>query len=209
MTAPYPDHGDLVKSARRHANRTEVLMPDPRLSLGRPPSVASHIHDKPLGRRRKVTAMTSWQIPGVPPFPGMADLVRLTQAQAEVIAELPETIKDLNRAVRSLAETVAATKETAAAAQRVSQRVEELLGEIETPIRELRPGLERLAQLLDDPAVDRIPAALDAIERTVVPVAETADRARARISRLRRLPAKVAERARNSLPRTRHSGHSR
>ena len=75
---------------------------------------------------------------------------------------------------------MAASKDTATSAQRVTNRVEEALDEIEEPIRALRPGLERLAVTLDSPVIDRLPATLEAIESTVLPIAESMQRMRDR-----------------------------
>ena len=123
--------------------------------------------------------MTNW------PIPGMPDLGRLLQAQTEVLTTLPETLLELNRAVGSLAQAVDATRDTMLAVQGVTRRIDRLLDEIEDPVLGVRPGLERLSRVLEDPVIERIPASLEAIERTVLPVAESADRTRARLAKVR------------------------
>ena len=124
-------------------------------------------------------------MPGMPRVPGFNDAIKMMQTQTEVLAELPSTIAELQRAVRGLGETLNASRESAAAAQRVTSRVEAALDEIEEPIRALRPGLERLAVVLESPVVERIPAMLEAIEATVVPIASGVEQTRARWAAVR------------------------
>jgi len=143
--------------------------------------------------------MSNWSLPGVP---GVQDMMRLMQVQAEVLSSLPETLSDLHQAVRSLSEVVEATRETMVSVQRLSQRIETVLDDVEDPVRGLRPGLERLNRVLQDPVVERIPAALESIERTVLPVADSADRLRARLDRLRKLPVRTRSRL-SSIRRSR------
>jgi hypothetical protein len=121
----------------------------------------------------------------------MADLLRLMQAQAEVLAELPETIGQLSRTVRGLAETVEATRETAVAAGRVVERMESLLDELEDPVRGLRPGIERVTQVLESPVWERLPSMLESVEGTVLPVSRSAQRTRDRWARASRLGREV------------------
>jgi chromosome segregation ATPase len=140
-------------------------------------------------------------MPGMPRVPGFNDAIKMMQTQTELLAELPSTIAELQRAVGGLGETLAASRESAASAQRVTSRVEAALDEIEEPIRALRPGLERLGAVLDSPVVDRIPAMLEAIEATVMPIAGGVERTRARWGavkdRARGLLAPIRSRARS------------
>jgi ABC-type transporter Mla subunit MlaD len=124
--------------------------------------------------------VTGWQVPGLPRVPGLNETLQRLQTQSDVLKDLPDTIAELQRVVASLAELTAATQETMESAHRVSSRIESVLDEIEAPIRALRPGIERLAIGLDDPAVERLPVTLRAIEQTVLPVAAGVERARAR-----------------------------
>jgi chromosome segregation ATPase len=134
---------------------------------------------------------------GQPRVPSMTGAMRMMQGQAELFSELPSIIAELQNSVRGLSETLSDSKETAASAQRVTARLEEILDQIEEPVRALRPGIERLAVVLDSPVVERLPATLETIERTVLPLASrinaatvwldtTAARWRGRIARLRR-----------------------
>lgn len=125
--------------------------------------------------------MTGWQIPGIPPVPGMSELMRLMQLQAEVLSQLPENIAELSSAARGLAEAVEATKETAASASRVVRRLESLLDELEDPVHGLRPGVERVAEILDAPVVQRIPEVLESIEAAVLPLSQGVEQTRLRI----------------------------
>ena len=133
-------------------------------------------------------------MPGVPPVPNMADLLRAMQVQAEVLTDLPETVADLNRVVRGLAETIDVTKATATSANRVIERLEVLLDDLQDPVQGLRPGLERINEVLNSPVVARIPAILESVERTVNPLAEASDRMRQRVDRLSQLYARSRRR---------------
>ena len=144
--------------------------------------------------------MSGWQIPGFPSVPGVPDFVRLLQAQNEVLSQLPNTLKDLNRAVKGLADAVEASKSSFASVQRVSERIDALLDELEDPVRGLRPGLERVTTLLDDPALERIPPMLSTIERAVDPVAAAAERTRARLAAWREARRRLVSRVRRRNP---------
>jgi ABC-type transporter Mla subunit MlaD len=107
---------------------------------------------------------------GVPRIPGLSELLALLQAQTEALAQLPRTLAELNGAVREL---IAATKvagETIASAQRTAERLEELVEELEEPVRALRPGLERVGRVLDDPVVDTVPDTLRRIHDDLMPL---------------------------------------
>lgn len=125
-------------------------------------------------------------MPGRPRVPSLGDALALVQAQTELMADLPTTIVELQRAVRGLADVVAATRETMVATQRVAARLEELLDDVDGPVRNLRPGLERLATVLDDPVIERIPATLTAVEQAVTPVAAGVQRVSERLTRRRK-----------------------
>jgi ABC-type transporter Mla subunit MlaD len=140
--------------------------------------------------------MTEWRIPGMPRVPGLGEALALMQAQAESLSDLPAAMGELNRAVGGLTDALEATKQAAASAERTTARVERILDEIEGPILALRPGLERVARVLDDPAIDRIPATLAAIEATVLPIAEGVHRARARYGVVKARGRAMARRAR-------------
>jgi ABC-type transporter Mla subunit MlaD len=123
-------------------------------------------------------------MPGLPRMPRMDDAMQLFKAQAEILAELPSTVIELQRTARELTETLVAMREAVAAAQRVANRVEGVLDDMEEPVRQMRPGIARLAAVLDDPAIDRIPSTLRAIELMVEPVAAGLTRLRDRSARV-------------------------
>src|SRR4051794_1713543 len=107
---------------------------------------------------------------GMPKMPGLSDLMGLLQQQTEALAALPRTMVDLNRSIISLIDVVASARDTLASSQRVSARLESMVEEMEEPILALKPGLERLAVILQDPAVDTIPDTLRKINDEVLPL---------------------------------------
>ena len=106
----------------------------------------------------------------MPRIPGLSDLIAQLQAQTEALAQLPRTMTDLNSAVRELIEAVGVASTTIASAQRTAERLEELVEELEEPVRALRPGLERVGKVLDDPAVDTLPDTLQRIHDDLMPL---------------------------------------
>jgi uncharacterized protein Yka (UPF0111/DUF47 family) len=133
-----------------------------------------------------------WQLPGLPSMLSAADLLRIAQLQTELMTELPETIAELTRAARSLAEsvdsvkdTVASAQDTVASASSVVARVEAVVNELEAPVQALRPGLRRVAEVLDAPVVQRLPEFLESVEDAVLPVTRAAERIRARLAWIR------------------------
>jgi ABC-type transporter Mla subunit MlaD len=109
-------------------------------------------------------------MPSMPRIPGLYDLVGLLQQQTEALAALPRTMLDLNRSILGLIEVVASARDTLASSQRVSARLERIVDEMEEPILALKPGLARLAVVLDDPAVDSVPDTLRKINEDVLPL---------------------------------------
>ena len=107
---------------------------------------------------------------GVPRIPGLSELLALLQAQTEALAQLPRTLTELNGAVRELIAATTAAGETIASAQRTAERLEELVEELEEPVRALRPGLERVGRVLDDPVVDTVPDTLRRIHDDLMPL---------------------------------------
>ena|SRR5664279_2433521 len=136
-------------------------------------------------------------MPGIPRVPGLSDALQMVQTQSELLAELPAIIAELQRAVKGLGETVAASREAIASTRRVSARLESVLDEIEEPVRKLRPGIERLATALNNPAIDRIPGIVEAIEQTVVPVNDKLQRLRTRGANVAKRRQALANRARD------------
>jgi ABC-type transporter Mla subunit MlaD len=107
---------------------------------------------------------------GIPRIPGLSELLSLLQAQTEALAALPRTLSDLNGTVRELTEATTMARDTIASAQRTAERLEELVEELEEPVRALKPGLERVGKVLDDPVVDTVPETLRSIHDDLMPL---------------------------------------
>ena len=90
----------------------------------------------------------------MPRIPGLSELLSLLQTQTEALSQLPRTLSDLNGTVRELTEATTIARDTIASAQRIAERLEVLMDELEEPVRALRPGIERVGKVLDDPAGD-------------------------------------------------------
>ena len=118
---------------------------------------------------------------GMPRIPGFTELLTALQAQTEALAQLPRTLTDLNTAVRELITATATATAAIDSAQRTAERLEGLVGELEEPVRALKPGLERVGRVLDDPAVDAVPDIIRAIDEDLVPVLATIRQAQSRV----------------------------
>ena len=118
---------------------------------------------------------------GIPRIPGLSDLLSLLQTQTEALAQLPRTLSDLNGTVRELTEATTMARDTIASAQRTAERLETLVEELEEPVRALRPGLERVGRVLDDPAVDTVPETLRRIHDDLMPLIGGLRQAQARM----------------------------
>jgi ABC-type transporter Mla subunit MlaD len=103
-------------------------------------------------------------------IPGLSELLGLLQQQTEALAQLPRTLADLQGTVRQLTDATNTAKDTIASAQRTAERLETLVEELEEPVRALRPGLERVGRVLDDPAVDTVPDTLRRIHDDLMPL---------------------------------------
>jgi ABC-type transporter Mla subunit MlaD len=118
---------------------------------------------------------------GMPRIPGLSDLLSLLQTQTEALAQLPRTLSDLSGTVRQLTQATTQARETIEAAQRVSERLEALVEELEEPLRALRPGIERVGRVLDDPAVDTVPDTLRRINEDLMPLIHGLRQAQSRV----------------------------
>jgi ABC-type transporter Mla subunit MlaD len=118
---------------------------------------------------------------GMPRIPGLSDLLSLLQTQTEALAQLPQTLSDLQGTVRELTEATTMARETIESAQRTAERLEGLVEELEEPVRALKPGLERVGRVLDDPAVDTVPDTLRRIHDDLMPLIATLRQAQARV----------------------------
>src|SRR5918998_4196562 len=106
----------------------------------------------------------------MPRIPGLNELLTLLQTQTEALAQLPRTLSDLNGTVRDLTAATTSARETIESAQRIAERLEALVDELEEPVRALRPGIERVGKVLDDPAVDTVPDTLRRINEDLLPL---------------------------------------
>ena len=106
----------------------------------------------------------------MPRIPGLSELLSLLQTQTEALAQLPRTLTDLQGTVRELTAATTMARDTIAAAQRIAERLEDLVEELEEPVRALRPGIERVGRILDDPAVDTVPDTLRRIHDDLMPL---------------------------------------
>ncbi|HYO37365.1 MAG TPA: hypothetical protein VER97_14915 [Geodermatophilus sp.] len=119
---------------------------------------------------------------GMPKIPGLTELLTTLQAQTEALAALPRTLTDLNGAVRELIQATSTATSAISSAQRTAERLEELVGELEEPVRALKPGLERVGRVLDDPAVDAVPGIIRTIEEDLMPMIATIRQAQSRVA---------------------------
>ena len=118
---------------------------------------------------------------GMPGIPGLGDVLTLLQKQTEALAQLPRTLTDLNGTIRELTEATARARETIEAAQRITERLEGLVEELHQPVQALKPGLERVGRVLDDPAVDTVPDTLRRIHDDLMPLVAGLRQAQARV----------------------------
>src|SRR3954470_128106 len=117
----------------------------------------------------------------MPRIPGLSELLAQLQAQTEALAQLPRTMTDLNSAVRDLIAAVGVASETIASAQRTAERLEDLVEELEEPVRALKPGLERVGAVLDDPVIDTVPETLRRIHEHLGRLIGSLRRAQSRV----------------------------
>jgi ABC-type transporter Mla subunit MlaD len=117
----------------------------------------------------------------MPRIPGLSELLTLLQTQTEALAQLPRTLSDLNGTVRELTEATTMARDTIASAQRIAERLEDLVEELEEPVRALRPGIERVGKVLDDPAVDTVPDTLRRINEDLMPLIHGLRQAQSRV----------------------------
>jgi ABC-type transporter Mla subunit MlaD len=119
---------------------------------------------------------------GMPKIPGLSELLAALQAQTEALAQLPRTLTDLNSAVRELITATATATAAISSAQRTAERLEGLVEELEEPVRALKPGLERVGRVLDDPVVERVPDIIRTIDEDLRPMIATLHQAQSRVA---------------------------
>ena len=111
----------------------------------------------------------------------MSDVAGAVQQQAQALGALPGTLRGVERALRDLVGVLAGARETVQAAQRVAVRADALLDELEGPLRDLAPGLRRVAAVLDDPVVDTLPETLRVAQAQALPVLASMSDTHARV----------------------------
>jgi ABC-type transporter Mla subunit MlaD len=119
---------------------------------------------------------------GMPKIPGLTELLTTLQAQTEALAQLPRTLTDLNAAVRELIAATSTATSAIASAQRTAERLEELVGELEEPVRALKPGIERVGRVLDDPVVEKVPDIIRTVDEDLRPLIATLHQAQSRVA---------------------------
>jgi ABC-type transporter Mla subunit MlaD len=117
----------------------------------------------------------------MPRIPGLSELLSILQTQTEALAQLPRTLSDLNGTVKELTAATIMARDTIASAQRIAERLEDLVEELEEPVRALRPGIERVGKVLDDPAVDTVPDTLRRINEDLMPLIHGLRQAQSRV----------------------------
>jgi ABC-type transporter Mla subunit MlaD len=117
----------------------------------------------------------------MPRIPGLSELLSILQTQTEALSQLPRTLSDLNGTVRELTEATTKARDTIASAQRIAERLEDLVHELEEPVRALKPGIERVGKVLDDPAVDTVPDTLRRINEDLMPLIHGLRQAQSRV----------------------------
>ncbi len=101
---------------------------------------------------------------------GISQVAAVIAAPARALVDVPRTLLDLNRSIVSLIDALTMARETLLSASEVASRVERVAEELEEPLLALRPGIERLARVLDDEAVDTLPDTLRRINEDVLPL---------------------------------------
>jgi ABC-type transporter Mla subunit MlaD len=103
-------------------------------------------------------------------MPRISQLTTLISAPARALIGVPRTLLDLNRSILALIDALTMARETLASAAEAAARVERVAEELEEPLLALRPGIERLARVLDDDAVDTLPDTIRRINEDVLPL---------------------------------------
>jgi ABC-type transporter Mla subunit MlaD len=111
------------------------------------------------------------RLPGIDAVAG--GVLSVLNRQADSLAALPDVVRSLTSAVGSLVEVAGQARDTVAAVQRLAVRMDAIVAELEEPLLALRPGLVRLAAVLDDPVVEELPDTLRQVQADVLPVLRT------------------------------------
>lgn len=111
------------------------------------------------------------RLPGIDSVVG--GVFTVLQGQTEALAALPAAVQSLTSAVRGLVEVATSARDTVLAVNRLVIRMDGIVAELEGPLLALAPGLQRMADVLDDPIVARIPQAIAQVEKDILPVLRT------------------------------------
>jgi hypothetical protein len=98
----------------------------------------------------------------MPKLPGVSDVVDLLQTQTQALLAVPDAVR--------------AVVDLAVDARRVVRRVDSLLDDLEQPLRDLAPGLEKLARTLEGDEVQQIVTGVNDTQRQVAAIAATTGR---------------------------------
>jgi hypothetical protein len=98
----------------------------------------------------------------MPKLPGVSDVVDLLQTQTQALLAVPDAVR--------------AVVDLAVDARRVVRRLDSLLDDLEQPLRDLAPGLEKLARTLEGDEVQQIVTGVNDTQRQVAAIAATTGR---------------------------------
>ena len=126
-------------------------------------------------------------------IPSIDGLFSMVRAPAEALAALPAAVASLTGAARGLGDVVVETRATLTAVNRLAVRLDAMAAELEQPLRDLAPGLARLAVVLDDPVVADLPETLRKVQQDALPVLRTLADTHERVALLAETSRTVAQ----------------
>lgn len=111
----------------------------------------------------------------------LAEAARQLAGAADVAAEVARALGaaanqaagGVGGAARGGVDLLTEVRATVQAFHRLALRADTLVAELEEPLLALKPGLTRLAAVLDDPVVEDLPATLRQVQDDVLPVLRT------------------------------------
>ena len=98
-----------------------------------------------------------------------AEAVALTRVQAEALLALPTSLAALNAAAVRITATLESTDDALVVLKGVGVRADALISDLEEPLRDLVPGLRRIAPVLAHQTFDQVPATLVQIQDDLLP----------------------------------------
>ena len=98
-----------------------------------------------------------------------AEVVALTRVQAEALLALPTSLAALNAAAVRITATLEGTDDALVVLKGVGVRADALISDLEGPLRDLVPGLRRIAPVLAHQTFDQVPATLVQIQDDLLP----------------------------------------